>query len=84
MGGVINIVTRKQKEDGIKTGINLGYGSYNSLMTEVTNRIKKGRFSSMVTASYNRTDGHRKKIPATPCLKQHLQLVFTFISKIEY
>ncbi len=42
MGGVINIVTRKQKEDGIKTGINLGYGSYNSLMTEVTNRIKKG------------------------------------------
>lgn len=60
MGGVINIVTRKQQEDGIKTGINLGYGSYNTLMTEATNRLKKGRFSSLVTASYNRTDGHRK------------------------
>ena len=37
MGGVVNIVTRKMKEDG----------------------VKKGKFSSTLTASYNRTDGHR-------------------------
>lgn len=59
MGGVINIVTRRMKEDGIKTGANIGYGSYNTLETEATNRIRKGRFSSMVSGSYNRTDGHR-------------------------
>ena len=59
MGGVINIVTRKMQEDGIKTNAQIGYGSYNTLQTEVSNRIKKGRFSSIVTGSYNRTDGHR-------------------------
>ena len=59
MGGVINIVTRKMQEDGIRTNINIGAGSYGSVQTDVTNRIRKGRFSSTVTASYNRTDGHR-------------------------
>lgn len=59
MGGVINIVTRKMHEDGIKTDVHAGYGSYNTLETEVTNRIREGRFSSVVSASYNRTDGHR-------------------------
>lgn len=59
MGGVINIVTRKMREDGVKTHVNLGYGSFNTLQTEVTNRIRKGRFTSIVSGSYNRTDGHR-------------------------
>ena len=59
MGGVINIVTRKMQEDGIRTNINIGAGAYGSVQTEATNRIRKERFSSTVTASYNRTDGHR-------------------------
>lgn len=59
MGGVINIVTRKQAEEGINTDLNIGYGSWNTLQTEAANRIRKGRFSSVVSASYNRTDGHR-------------------------
>ena len=29
MGGVINIVTRKMQEDGVKTHAQIGYGSYN-------------------------------------------------------
>ena len=60
MGGVINIVTRKMQQDGIWTHANVGYGSYNTLQSEVTNRIRKGRFTSIVSGSYNRTDGHRK------------------------
>lgn len=59
MGGVINIVTRKMQEDGVKTNLRAGYGSYNTLETELTNRIRKGRFSSVISGSYNRTDGHR-------------------------
>lgn len=59
MGGVVNIVTRKMQEDGVKTNLHTGYGSYNTLETELTNRIRKGRFSSVVSGSYNRTDGHR-------------------------
>ena len=59
MGGVINIVTRKMQEDGVKTNLRAGYGSWNTLETELTNRIRKGRFSSVISGSYNRTDGHR-------------------------
>lgn len=59
MGGVINIVTRKMQEDGVDTHLHAGYGSYNTLETELTNRVRKGRFSSVVSGSYNRTDGHR-------------------------
>ena len=59
MGGVVNIVTRKMQEDGVKTNLRAGYGSYNTLETELTNRIRKGRFSGVVSGSYNRTDGHR-------------------------
>lgn len=59
MGGVINIVTRKMQEDGVKTDVRAGYGSYNTVQTEATNRVKAGRFTSTLTGSYNRTDGHR-------------------------
>lgn len=60
MGGVVNIVTRKMRQDGVKTDASVGYGSYNTLQTELTNRVRKGRFTSIVSASYNRTDGHRR------------------------
>ena len=59
MGGVINIVTRQQREEGVRTDLDVSYGSWNTLQAEAANRIRKGRFSSVVTASYNRTDGHR-------------------------
>lgn len=60
MGGVVNIVTRKMSADGIRTHANVGWGSYGTLQTEVNNRMKKGKFTSVVSASYNHTDGHRK------------------------
>ncbi len=59
MGGVVNVVTRKMHEDGVRTNLHAGYGSYNTLETELTNMVRKGRFSSIVSGSYNRTDGHR-------------------------
>lgn len=59
MGGVINIVTRKMHRDGIRTDLHAGYGSSNTIETELTNSIRKGRFNSVVSGSYNRTDGHR-------------------------
>lgn len=62
MGGVVNIVTRKMHEDGVLTNLHAGYGSYNTLETELTNRYRNNRFSSVVTGSYNRTDGHRENM----------------------
>lgn len=62
MGGVVNIVTRQIREDGVNTNIGLGSGSFGTLQTEATNQTRFGRFSSTVSASYNRTDGHRKNM----------------------
>ena len=59
MGGVVNIVTRKMEQDGVRTNINAGYGSWNTVQTELTNRVRYKGFSSIISASYNRTDGHR-------------------------
>lgn len=59
MGGVVNIVTRKQQADGVATDVHAAAGSYGTVETEVANRLRHGRFSSVVSASYNRTDGHR-------------------------
>ena len=62
MGGVINIVTRKQQEDAIRTNARLMYGSYNTMSAEASNSIRKGRFSSIASLNYDRTDGHRENM----------------------
>lgn len=62
MGGVINIVTRGMKEDGMQTHLNLGAGSYGTVQTEVSNQYRKGRFSSTVAAQYGRSDNHRPRM----------------------
>ncbi|MDL2297124.1 TonB-dependent receptor, partial [Bacteroidales bacterium OttesenSCG-928-E04] len=62
MGGVINIITKKQKEDGIKTHLRAMYGSYNTLSVEGSNVIQKKKFNSVVSLSYNRSDNHRENM----------------------
>lgn len=59
MGGVINIVTRKMPEEGVKTSIRGAYGSYNTVEAGLANTLRRGRFGSVISASYDRTDGHR-------------------------
>lgn len=62
MGGVINIVTRKMKSDGVKTDVHLGGGSYGTFQGELTNRIRSGRFYSVVSGQYARTDNNRPRM----------------------
>ena len=59
MGGVVNIITRQMNEDGCKTNINLQGGSYGTFQADAVNRFRMGKFSSIVGAQYQRTDGHR-------------------------
>ncbi len=59
MGGVVNIITRQAQQDGQQTSFQLGAGSYGTLQGEAVNRLKYGRFSSVVGINYQRTDGHR-------------------------
>lgn len=62
MGGVINILTSKQKEDGLHNNVRVSYGSFNTLTTEASSRFRRKGFSSVVMGSYNRTDGHRDRM----------------------
>lgn len=59
MGGVVNIVTRQPAADGAVTDIRLGAGSYGTVQGEVTNRLRAGRFGSVVAGQYGRSDNHR-------------------------
>ncbi len=59
MGGVINIITRRDEQDGVRNHARLMYGSYNTLSAEAANTVKSGRFNSFAALYYNRTDGHR-------------------------
>ena len=60
MGGVINIVTRRhargRRENRPERRLRL---VEHACRPKQPNRIRKGRFTSVVTGSYNRTDGHR-------------------------
>ncbi len=62
MGGVLNIVTRSMHDDGVKTNVNLGAGSYGTIQAEASNQIRSGKFSSTVAAQYGRTDNHRPRM----------------------
>lgn len=62
MGGVVNIVTRRMDEDGVRTQAHVGAGSYGTFLSEVNSRMKSGRFTGVAGASYNRTDGHRRNM----------------------
>lgn len=62
MGGVLNIVTRSMHENGVKTNVLLGAGSYGTVQTEASNQVRSGRFSSTVSLQYGRTDNHRPRM----------------------
>ena len=52
MGGVVNIVTRRMEEDGVRTNISAGYGSWNTSACRTTARTGIGRiWASSSTAA---------------------------------
>lgn len=59
MGGVISIVTRSIKTDGVRTSVNIGGGSYGTFMADAMNQVRNGKFSSTVSAEYGCSDNHR-------------------------
>lgn len=57
MGGVINVITKRAQQDGVHTVLTSQYGSYNTWQNSLTNMVRKGKFSSLVSLGYDRTDG---------------------------
>lgn len=62
MGGVINIITKKQRRDGSHNSAQLMYGSYNTLSAEASSGWKKDKLSVNGNIGYNRSDGHRENM----------------------
>lgn len=60
MGGVINIITRKQRQEGVNGQAQVMYGSYNTQKYMVNGGFKKKKFSGFASLNHDRTDGHRK------------------------
>lgn len=59
MGGVINIITKEQKEDGFKGNARLMYGSYNTQKYMVNGGFKEKGFNVFASFNHDQTDGHR-------------------------
>ncbi|MDE6280172.1 MAG: TonB-dependent receptor [Paramuribaculum sp.] len=62
MAGAINIITKDANRKGIKATLSSQYGSYNTWLSSLTGSARYGKFSSLVSVSYNRTDGNLKKL----------------------
>ena len=60
MGGVINVITKNSDTPGCHTTLRTGYGSYNTWRSSVTNMARYGKFSSLVSLAYDRTDGTQR------------------------
>lgn len=48
MGGVINIVTRKQQDEGVRTNMQVGYGSYQHFADGIFQPCKERTFQQYV------------------------------------
>lgn len=57
MAGAINVITKNAAVPGVRTTVTSQYGSYNTWLSSVTNTVRYGKFSSLASVSYNRTDG---------------------------
>ncbi len=58
MAGTINVITKDARHDGVRTTVESQYGSYTTWLSSVSNTVRYGRFSSLVSLSYDRTDGN--------------------------
>lgn len=60
MGGVINIITREQTQEGVRGNARISYGSFNTQKYMGSAGYKKDRFSAFVSLNRDKTDGHRE------------------------
>ena len=59
MGGAINLITRRQNEEGLSVRGRLMYGSFNTQKYTGSAGYRKNRLSMLVSGNHDRTDGDR-------------------------
>lgn len=60
MAGVINIISKRQEEAGLKLNFGTSYGSFNTQKYYSTIGYKKNKFGLFASINHDRTDGIRK------------------------
>ena len=60
MGGVINIITKKQVSEGVNGDARISYGSFNTQKYMASAGYRNNGLSTFVSANHDRTDGHRE------------------------
>ena len=64
VGGVINIMTKSSKENGVHGAVNLGYGSHNTVKQGYNINGRKDKFTYGVFYESRSTDGWNSYLPA--------------------
>ncbi len=59
MGGVVNIITRKQEHQGWSANARLMYGSYNTQKYMANAGVNSKKFEAFLSVNHDHTDGHR-------------------------
>jgi len=59
MGGVINIITKKQTKEGLNGNARLMYGSFNTQKYRASTGYRKDKLSIFASVNHDQTDGHR-------------------------
>jgi outer membrane cobalamin receptor len=59
MGGVINIITKKQSEEGFRANAHTMFGSYSTQKYMLNSGFKKNNLSVFASYNHDKTNGHR-------------------------
>lgn len=59
MGGSVNIITRRQRQDGWFGRARAVFGSYSTQKFDLSTGFKKGKFGGMAAGSVDRSNGYR-------------------------
>lgn len=59
MGGVINIITKREKRNSYSLNAEAGYGSFNTQRYVLNSGVKYKRFDAFISVDHDRTNGSR-------------------------
>ncbi len=59
MGGIINVITKKDHQDGVSGQVHASYGSYNTQKYSGSVNVNHNKLTARVSFNYDKTDGHR-------------------------
>jgi outer membrane cobalamin receptor len=81
MAGVINIISKKAKKEGVQLNMRATYGSFNTHKLMGSLQIKKKKFSMTTAINSDHTDGHRGDSSGFNIINTFSKLTYDFNEK---